>query len=196
MSHFTVFPILLPVSWIHILSTPTYNYISVVCHTCQNSLTLVIIIMLSLSLSPLNTMFSTGHCMSAHRFVLRWPWPLIAPLQPVNSTGGVLWLKELEMAKQVWAGQGYIHEWGWDKGGYTFIHNSWVYISYSTRLMCVWYEWIMYVSCMQGHVHWTCLVCSLEKAFHTFCLLWAFSRAYIWSAVTLLCEIPSPHDQC
>ena len=33
-------------------------------------------------------------------------WPLIAPLLPVNSTGGVLLLEEHEMAKQVWAGMG------------------------------------------------------------------------------------------
>ena len=48
--------------------------------------------------------------------------PLIVPLQPVNSTVCVLLLEELEMAKQVWAGQGYIPEWGWDGDGYTSIH--------------------------------------------------------------------------
>ena len=43
-------------------------------------------------------------------------WPLIAPLLPVNSIGRVLLLEEHEMAKQVWAGQ------GWDGDGYTSMH--------------------------------------------------------------------------
>ena len=60
--------------------------------------------------------------------------PLIAPLQPVNSTVCVLLLEELEMAKQVWAGQGYIYlnGGGMEMGTLLYI---WVY---STRLMCVY----------------------------------------------------------
>ena len=41
---------------------------------------------------------------SAHRLCCDKLWPLITPLQPVNSTGGVLLLEEHEMAKQVYMG--------------------------------------------------------------------------------------------
>ena len=49
-------------------------------------------------------------------------WPIIAPFLPVNSTVYVFLLEEHEMAKQVWAGQ------GWDGDGYTSIHMH-VYIA-------------------------------------------------------------------
>ena len=85
--------------------------------------------MLPLSWSPLSTMFSTGHYnyMSAH--CLPQLWPLIAPFQPGNSTGAVLWLEENEIAKQVWAGQGYMKGIMVDRPLYIWVNM------YSTSLM-------------------------------------------------------------
>ena len=54
-------------------------------------------------------------------------WPLIAPLQPVNSTGGVLWLKELEMSKQVWAGQGCMNGYGIRVDALLYIIHGYIY---------------------------------------------------------------------
>ena len=76
-------------------------------------------ILLSLESSQRNV--STGYSKCTLLCVCDKLWPLIAPLLPVNSTGGVLLSEEHEMAKQVWAGQGYMHEWGWDGDGYTSI---------------------------------------------------------------------------
>ena len=95
------------------------------------------VIIILLSLSCLNAMFLLA-TISAHRLRCDKLWPLITPLQPVNSTGGVLLLEEHEMAKQVYMGWPGVYArmgvgWEWVHS-YTY---AWVY---STRWMCVYLQ--------------------------------------------------------
>ena len=129
MSHSTVFPVLLLSSWIYTCSVYSYNIIyQLLSVTPAKIQTMIIIILLSLESSQCNV--STGHYIWVHiALCCDELWPLIAPLQLVNSTGRVLLLEEHEMAKQVWAGQGYIPEWGWDGDGYTSIQMGIIFIA-------------------------------------------------------------------